>query len=548
MATTTNSLRSSFQEDKLTRPVSAYDNLNSKLRDDETKRNVRKSMEEDDVRRKNGGFPYTAITFTFDDDGKGQNGVSDNDRVVTKAAGESEGQESADVREPGSQMSAVEKSSQYVNISDAVLIDEKRRRDPKAIISSAKSKFLGLNGDDQGEDQLKKEDSIDKGVVPRRRIRLKMDDDEDSEEYGEETVKLLPEVINTFNTSTSSANGYQNVPRNNHNFQKQLSYVQEMKLVESSSSSESAARNDVIPRIKNSPRASSPDTADRHSQPSQAVYMATTVPQNMKPSQITGRHIPTRSSLRHSRMLVVNKNFKDHGKPNPLSLRHPKWGKFCFILQIIMGILAISIGFWLLLWAPSTRIQDNPYWSGVILVISGSIGCSLMNFKRAPRNKSREMCFRILKIKFSVCVVLAALAALLATLFAAVHLGALSASSTNCLPSNIFTVSSTCVCLFGRRNETTDHLEILRHTNGDAHEDGDMAVADTGGSEFHYKDLNCREVEGPFQYILMGSIATNLTGFVAAVTVLIMYWTGRRQRRRYVEATSSNPGVSQLPE
>lgn len=41
--------------------------------------------------------------------------------------------------------------------------------------------------------------------------------------------------------------------------------------------------------------------------------MATTVPQNMKPPQITGRHVPTRSSLRHSRMLVVNKNFKGKG-------------------------------------------------------------------------------------------------------------------------------------------------------------------------------------------------------------------------------------------
>lgn len=34
--------------------------------------------------------------------------------------------------------------------------------------------------------------------------------------------------------------------------------------------------------------------------------MTTTVPQNIKGSKIAGRHTPTRSSLRHSRMLVIN--------------------------------------------------------------------------------------------------------------------------------------------------------------------------------------------------------------------------------------------------
>lgn len=42
----------------------------------------------------------------------------------------------------------------------------------------------------------------------------------------------------------------------------------------------------------------------------QAVYMTTTVPQNIKGSNIAGRHTPTRTSLRHSRMIVVNKNYQ----------------------------------------------------------------------------------------------------------------------------------------------------------------------------------------------------------------------------------------------
>lgn len=39
--------------------------------------------------------------------------------------------------------------------------------------------------------------------------------------------------------------------------------------------------------------------------------MSTTVPQNMKGMKIAGRHTPTRNSLRHSRMIVVNNKNHD---------------------------------------------------------------------------------------------------------------------------------------------------------------------------------------------------------------------------------------------
>lgn len=42
----------------------------------------------------------------------------------------------------------------------------------------------------------------------------------------------------------------------------------------------------------------------------QTVYLATTVPQNIKGNKIMGRHTPTRSSLRHSRMLVISKDLR----------------------------------------------------------------------------------------------------------------------------------------------------------------------------------------------------------------------------------------------
>lgn len=54
----------------------------------------------------------------------------------------------------------------------------------------------------------------------------------------------------------------------------------------------------------------------------QAVYMSTTVPQNMKGMKIAGRHTPTRNSLRHSRMIVVNN--KPHDSELPYHTIHNK--------------------------------------------------------------------------------------------------------------------------------------------------------------------------------------------------------------------------------
>lgn len=42
--------------------------------------------------------------------------------------------------------------------------------------------------------------------------------------------------------------------------------------------------------------------------PSMANCLSTTVPVNLAASQIAGRHTPTRNSLRHSRMIVLNRS------------------------------------------------------------------------------------------------------------------------------------------------------------------------------------------------------------------------------------------------
>lgn len=44
--------------------------------------------------------------------------------------------------------------------------------------------------------------------------------------------------------------------------------------------------------------------------PTQTHCLNTTVPQNIAAQNIAGKHTPTRNSLRHSRMIVLNRNGK----------------------------------------------------------------------------------------------------------------------------------------------------------------------------------------------------------------------------------------------
>lgn len=98
--------------------------------------------------------------------------------------------------------------------------------------------------------------------------------------------------------------------------------------------------------------------------------MTTTVPQNFakNASTLIGRHKPTRSSLRHSRMLVVNKTVPVRYPPgNSLNLRHLRLCRTLMVLQILIGIVLNVIGLNIMVWSPSTSTKDNPYWSGLIV-------------------------------------------------------------------------------------------------------------------------------------------------------------------------------------
>lgn len=134
--------------------------------------------------------------------------------------------------------------------------------------------------------------------------------------------------------------------------------------------------------------------------PSMANCLSTTVPVNLAASQIAGRHTPTRNSLRHSRMIVMNRTGHPREKFLPPLVYHRRLARCLAALQTILGIAVTFLSLWLLLWAPHLPIVDNPYWSGMPLLMSGSFGiCLLCCFKKEYPSMNPGFCLSATKVR-----------------------------------------------------------------------------------------------------------------------------------------------------
>lgn len=122
--------------------------------------------------------------------------------------------------------------------------------------------------------------------------------------------------------------------------------------------------------------------------------MSTTVPQNMKGMKIAGRHTPTRNSLRHSRMIVVNNKPHDSELMCPIwhhiynivyilylyphtfagiqetysaHIRNSNLSRQVLILQLAIGLLIMALACWIFIMEPHASLQVNPYLSGLFV-------------------------------------------------------------------------------------------------------------------------------------------------------------------------------------
>lgn len=316
---------------------------------------------------------------------------------------------------------------------------------------------------------------------------------------------------------------------------------------------------------------------DPTSSPSEAVYMTTTVPQNFtkNASTLIGRHKPTRSSLRHSRMLVVNKTLPMRYPPgNSLNLYHLKVCRWLMILLIVIGALLNVIGLGIIVWSPSTSTRDNPYWSGLILILCGVLFLALFGFRRsrtAPADKAvqqnaarlqqpqaarwRERCFHFLRVNALLVLLLTIFFTMLAFIYALIHTTNLSTDGLRCEPQFTFNANtSMCVCTIDTRAETTvapGTVDGPRPSNDTApgYFNGYDATVPEGVIRMEYRDFNCNEVHSIWYYVMVVSALLNSTGCLLAAVFLVIYsieWL-RRSERYPPRVRNGLAGVQRTP-
>ncbi|KAH0946929.1 hypothetical protein HN011_000377 [Eciton burchellii] len=246
--------------------------------------------------------------------------------------------------------------------------------------------------------------------------------------------------------------------------------------------------------------------------PSMANCLSTTVPVNLAASQIAGRHTPTRNSLRHSRMIVMHRTGYRPEKLLPLLLYHQRLARCLATIQIILGVAVTSLSLWLLLWAPHLPVTDNPYWSGIPLLMSGSFGiCLLCCFRKEYPGITSGICLSITKVVSAFLALLTTAACITACVSSAMHLSRLM--GLECTPARV--LNATCVCR--PRDAPTDSLE----------------------GAVRYVDLNCPEVENVLTILLIFSCACNGLSALVAGWYIYLHCSRRRDRPKYTQVRTN---------
>ncbi|XP_034490852.1 uncharacterized protein LOC117794331 isoform X2 [Drosophila innubila] len=247
-------------------------------------------------------------------------------------------------------------------------------------------------------------------------------------------------------------------------------------------------------------------------QPSQAVYMSTTVPQNMKGISIAGRHTPTRNSLRHSRMIVVN-NKSQHTNQESYStdLRNLYFSRQLLILQLAIGLLLGGLALWILIRSPNASILLNPYLSGLSLLFASIVGLILLGQSRRVveyNNTPNNNCYKVLIAELYVFSALALIFCCLALVCAAIKFAELTSTNGVCGPATSSILSyHNCTCLV-KENQHAGSSELL---NDEANENVNNSIIQS-----------CAAIRKEWKYLLGFSMALNTLGMLATLFYLAM--------------------------
>jgi hypothetical protein len=112
---------------------------------------------------------------------------------------------------------------------------------------------------------------------------------------------------------------------------------------------------------------------------------------------------------------------------------------------------------------------------------------------------------------------------MLAFIYASIHYHSLILDDKECVPENVFSTGSSCICVF--------HNSHLRFIESEAARNATkLKTPDGNGVEVHYRDMNCNEVLGVWVYILLVSTLLNLLGLIVSVAYMLQFALGCRKR------------------
>ncbi|KAL1517998.1 hypothetical protein ABEB36_001688 [Hypothenemus hampei] len=224
----------------------------------------------------------------------------------------------------------------------------------------------------------------------------------------------------------------------------------------------------------------------------QAVCLMTTVPQNYASRSLGGKHTPTRNSLRHSRMIVMYRNGRIPRKYLPFVIKHYRLVKSMKVITIVLGILMCLLSVLMVLWSPTLRILDYPYWSAVPVLVSGVFGCFFLGFCPRPYpNKQLGCHYHLSKFVSITTTVISISASIFVLTLCIVHLVYLHTATCTSYDN----LNTTCVCSI-EQNSTSLFNE-----------------------SYHYGDFTCEEVD----CFLRGVLATVCVLNILVVILELMY-------------------------
>ncbi|KAH8366640.1 hypothetical protein KR084_008791 [Drosophila pseudotakahashii] len=252
-------------------------------------------------------------------------------------------------------------------------------------------------------------------------------------------------------------------------------------------------------------------------QSSQAVYMSTTVPQNMKGMKIAGRHTPTRNSLRHSRMIVVN--HKNHDSLQ--ATRNLNISRQLLIMQLAVGLLIVGLAAWILILAPNASILINPYLGGLSLLLASVAGLILMRRNhKISDHRPPNSCYKVLLAECYVSNGLALVFCCLALVCAAIEFAELTSSADGkCGPTSSSLLSyHNCTCFSAGEAVTSFSSEDPSAF---------IAVQESSQSD------GCGELRIEWKYLLAFSMALNTLGIVATFLYITLFICCHRNRDHF---------------